>query len=254
MQEARILIARDCVVNIFSTRSCRPSSGSTTLRRNARAVKIRSMELLQISSVEKPIDNPVILRALMPVINRVWAMGVPLPGKGRPFALTLRTLNVLLESARRCGIGRDIATYLEAAPKMVERDPEEAARLFSDLSRAIEASPVPSAEWAPMRELFGDEELEAILGASRPSIARYAKGERRTPDDIADRLHFLTMLVSDLAGAYNDFGIRRWLHRPRSALGGRTPRQSLGKSWRSDSESAQAVRALAAALGEVGAT
>ncbi len=105
-----------------------------------------------------------------------------------------------------------------------------------------------------MRKLFGDEELEALLGTSRQSIVRYAKGERSTPDDIADRLHWLTMMVSDLAGAYNEFGIRRWFHRPRSALDGRNPLQSLGKTWSSDSESAKKVRALAVALSDIGAT
>jgi hypothetical protein len=215
---------------------------------------IRSMESLQITSIEKPIDNPLILRALMPVINRAWAMGVPLPGKGKPFALSLRTLKIILENAGRSGIGRDIGTYLKAAPEVVERDPEAAARLFSELLRAIEESPAPAIEWAPMRELFGDEELEALLGTSRQSIARYEKGERSTPDDIADRLHWLTMVVSDLAGAYNEFGIRRWFHRPRTALGGRSPLQTLGRNWGSDSESAQKVRALAAALSDIGAT
>ena len=215
---------------------------------------IRSMEALQIASIEKPIDNPVILRALMPVINRAWAMGVPLPGKGRPFALSLHTLQVILENARHSGIGRDIGTYIKAAPEVVEQNPEEAARLFSELSRAIEESPAPATEWSPMRELFGDEELEALLNTSRQSIARYAKRERPTPDNIADRLHWLTMMVSDLAGAYNEIGIRRWFHRPRSALNGRSPLQTLGRNWSSDSVSAKKVRALAAGLSDIGAT
>jgi hypothetical protein len=212
------------------------------------------MEALQIVSIEKPIDNPLVLRALMPVINRAWAMGVALPGKGQPFVLSWRTLKVILENARRCGIGRDIGTYIKAAPELMEQNPEEAARLFSELARAIEESPAPAAEWAPMRELFGDEELETLLGTSRQSIGRYAKGERPTPDDIADRLHCLTMVVSDLAGAYNEFGIRRWFHRPRRALDGRSPLQTLGRNWSSDGESAKKVRALAAALGDIGAT
>lgn len=215
---------------------------------------IRSMEALRIASIEEPIDNPVVLRALMPVINRAWAMGVALPGEGRPFTLSLRTLKVLLENARRCGIGRDIGTYIKAAPELMQRNPEEAARLFSELSRAIEESPAPAAEWTPMRELFGDAELEILLGTSRQSIARYAKGKRPTPDAIADRLHYLTMVVSDLAGAYNEFGIRRWFHRPRSALDGRSPLQTLGRSWSSDGEPAKKVRALAAALSDIGAT
>jgi hypothetical protein len=209
---------------------------------------------LQISSVEKPIDHPAVLRALMPLINRAWAMGVPLPGKGGGFALSLRTLKVILENARRTGIGRDAGAHLQAAPGLIESDPHEAARLFTELVRAIEASPSPATEWAPMRALFGDDELAALLGISRQSIARYAKAERPTPDDVADRLHWLTMVVSDLAGAYNGFGIRRWFHRPREALAGRSPRQALGRGWTAHGEPAKRVRALAAALSDVGAT
>jgi hypothetical protein len=212
------------------------------------------MEALQIESIDKPIDNPVVLRALIPVINRAWAMGVPLPGKGRPFALSMRTLNVILENARRSGIGRDIGAYIKAVPEIVARNPEEAARLFSELSRAIEESPAPATEWAPMRSLFGDEELAVLIGTSRQSIARYAKSERATPNDIADRLHALAMMVSDLAGAYNEFGIRRWFHRPRNVLNGRSPLQTLGSNWSSDRESAKKVRALAASLSDIGAT
>jgi hypothetical protein len=210
------------------------------------------MESLQIASVEKPIDNPVVLRAVIPIVNRMWAMGVPLPGKGRPFSLSLRTLRNLLQSAHRHGIGGDI--HIRVTPEVVERRPEEAARLFSEFSRALEESPAPTTEWAVARDLFGDEELEGLLGISRPSIARYAKGERKTPDDVADRLHWLAMVVSDLAGGYNEIGIRRWFHRPRTALGERSPLQMLGRTWSSDSESAKRIRALAAALGDIGAT
>lgn len=218
------------------------------------ADKIRSMNILQITSVERPVDNPTILRALIPLINRAWAMGVPMPGRGGVFSLSVKTLNAILENARRLGIGRDIGTYLRAAPDVLERSPEEAAKLFAELSRALEESPVPKTEWASMRQVFSDDELETLLGTSRQSIARYAKEERETPADMADRLHWLAMVVADLAGAYNEFGIRAWFHRARSALGGRSPRQVLGKTWTSDGASAQQVRELAAALTDLGAT
>jgi hypothetical protein len=212
------------------------------------------MEPLRIQSVERPVADPAVLRALMPVINRAWAMGVPLPGGGRPFSLSARTLKTILENASRFGIGRDIDMYIRAIPDLIERDPEQAARLFSDLARAIEESPVPEAEWKTMRRIFGDEELEALLGTSRQSIARYAKGSRETPALIADRLHWLAMMVADLAGAYNELGIRRWFHRTRAALGARSPLAALGKDWTPGSVPAQRVRALAAALTDPGAT
>jgi hypothetical protein len=210
------------------------------------------MQMLQIASVEKPIDDPALLRAVMPVVNRVWAMGVPLPGNGRPLALSLSALKRIVENARRLGLGGNLE--LRMTPELVQRHPLEAVRMLSELSRVLEESPAPSIEWRPMRALFGEQELAALLGTSRQSVGRYAKGARATPDDIADRLHWLAMVVSDLAGGYNDFGIRRWFHRPRAALGGRSPRQALGRNWSSISESARKVRALAAALGDIGAT
>jgi hypothetical protein len=37
---------------------------------------------------------------------------------------------------------------------------------------------------------------------------------------VAERLHWLAMVVADLAGSYNALGIRRWFERPRALLGG----------------------------------
>jgi hypothetical protein len=142
---------------------------------------IWSMEALQITSVEKPIDNPALLRALMPVINRAWAMGLPLPGKGQPFVLSRRSLMSILDSARRTGIGGDVSTLIRAAPNLMERDPEEAARLFSELSRAMEESPSPDTEWAPMRELLGDGELEASWAHRARASPVMQKGSARLP-------------------------------------------------------------------------
>ena len=55
-------------------------------------------------------------------------------------------------------------------------------------------------------------------------------------------------MVSDLAGSYNDFGMRRWFERPRTQLGGKSPRALLGSQWTPDSKAARQVRALAAVL------
>jgi hypothetical protein len=224
------------------------------LPRGARLDTLRRMENLRIESIESPVDNPAVLRALMPVINRVWAMGIPMPGRGRPIALSSRTLKLILESAQRVGIGRNAGAYLGADPHAIERNPDEAVRWLNDLSRAIEESPVPRTEWPAMRATLGDEQLEALLGTSRQSIARYVKGERETPGEIAERLHWLAMVVADLAGAYNELGIRRWFHRARTALGGRSPLAALGKDWTPGSAPARQVRALAAALTDSGAT
>jgi hypothetical protein len=79
-------------------------------------------------------------------------------------------------------------------------------------------------------------------------VRRYGSAARDTPQVIAERLHWLAMVVADLAGAYNDFGIRRWFERPRSQLGGRSPRRMLGENWVVDGKAAAQVRALARSL------
>jgi hypothetical protein len=77
---------------------------------------------------------------------------------------------------------------------------------------------------------------------------------RATPDDIAARLHFLALVVGDLAGAYNDIGIRRWFDRPRTTLGGRTPRQLLRGAWNPGDAGPTKIRELARSLVAAAAT
>ena len=68
---------------------------------------------------------------------------------------------------------------------------------------------------------WGDDLPARLLRISTVSLRRYLSGAGRTPDDVAVRLHALALIVGDLAGAYDDAGIRRWLARPRTALGNR---------------------------------
>lgn len=130
-------------------------------------------------------------------------------------------------------------------------DPQTARHMEAEVGKLVDVldeSPSPATEWATMREIFGDEALAKLVGVAEASLRRYASGTRETPQLIAERLHWLAMVVADLSGAYNAFGIRRWFERPRSQLGGRSPRESLGADWKVDDEAAARVRALAAAL------
>ena len=62
------------------------------------------------------------------------------------------------------------------------------------------------------------------VGDNSDSLIRKAGiGDRETPDIVAARVHVLALVVGDLAGAYNDLGIRRWFHRKRTVLHGDTP-------------------------------
>jgi hypothetical protein len=106
-------------------------------------------------------------------------------------------------------------------------------------------SPTPATEWAGLREVFGYELLATILSISPASVRRYAAGERRCPDEVAARLHWLAMVVEHLEGSFNAFGIRRWFQRSRQALGGLSPLAVLGQDWAPESAGPGRLMALA---------
>lgn len=121
------------------------------------------------------------------------------------------------------------------------------------LQDALAESPLPERELPGLLKVFDLENLADLIGTSGVSLRRYLAGSRTMPDMLASRVHWLALVLSDLAGAYNDFGIRRWFERERTQLHGRSPRQVLGRDWDPDSPDVDKVRELAAALAGVGA-
>ncbi|MGH9129840.1 MAG: hypothetical protein ACRDY2_13005 [Acidimicrobiales bacterium] len=106
-----------------------------------------------------------------------------------------------------------------------------------------------------MAEALGDDLLARLVGASPTSVGRYRRSQRPTPDPVAHRLHFLALVVADLAGSYNSRGVRRWFCRPRPQLDGLTPRELLAGGWDPEDPGPQRVAALAGALvGAAGAS
>ena len=120
---------------------------------------------------------------------------------------------------------------------------------------ALEASPVPKFEWAGLARVLdaGAARLAARRCRSPASIGiSPASATRRTA--IAARLHFLALVIGDLAGSYNDIGIRRWFGRKRSALDGRAPAQLLTGEWDPEDAGPARVRELARELVTMSAT
>ena len=111
------------------------------------------------------------------------------------------------------------------------------------------SAPVPEREWPAVERILGLESTAQLVGVSVSSARGYFAGTRTTPDAVAARLHFLAFVVGDLAGAYNDVGVRRWFHRPRTLLNGNTPARLLEGDWGPDDDGPRQVRDLAAALG-----
>lgn len=147
-----------------------------------------------------------------------------------------------IEAFARVGIGRRGAVLRQQVT------PERRADALRELLLAVEESPVPELEWASVTRLLGDDLVTKLVGASVSSVHRYRSGERSTPDEIAARLHTVALISADLAGSYNDFGIRRWFQRRRTALGGMSPTQVLSGDWLADDERVEEVRTLAGAL------
>jgi hypothetical protein len=157
----------------------------------------------------------------------------------------------LANQVRRAGIA---ASAADAINNVEKPSPGELADLLETMIAALEASPVPQYEWGGVARVFGADDLAPLLNVSVSSLKRYQSGERTTPDDVAARLHFLALVVGDLAGSYNDVGIRRWFHRKRSLLDGRTPASLLKNDWDPDAAGPARVRQLARQLVSLSAT
>jgi hypothetical protein len=128
------------------------------------------------------------------------------------------------------------------------RDPKRLSAILQKLNDTLDESPLPTYEWPGLVHILGVDLLARLVGISPSSVRRYQAGSRPTPDEIATRLHFLALVVGDLAGAYNDIGIRRWFERKRTLLGNCSPAEILGNGWNPDDPGPTQVRQLAQAL------
>ena len=99
--------------------------------------------------------------------------------------------------------------------------------------------------WQGVRELLDDDALAAVLGISASSLRHYARGEHRCPDPIAARVRWLALVIDELEGSFNTYGIRRWFQRPRAALGGQAPQDRLTSDWDPDDDTVRPIFELA---------
>lgn len=208
------------------------------------------MSGIRIASTEGPFDSQKVARLTVGLIATAEAMGLLDEMVIR--RLDMATFRRIVDRIASAGIGTEVQAALSASS-----DPEGPAQLRELLARlavAIEESPVPAHEWPSLDALFGTERLAKLLSISPVSVRRYLKGTRPTPDSVAGRLHFLATVVGDLAGAYNDFGIRRWFERKRQLLDGAAPQDLLRGEWDPEGPGAMRVRELARSLGASVAT
>ena len=201
--------------------------------------------MIRIKSVGKPFTTPRLAAKGAWVLARADAMGLFVEREGA-VALDATTFERLAARVGRAGIGGALAPVWTAQPMVGE--PKLLEQYLDQFTAALEASPVPAFEWKHLIRVLGVDLLERLLAISAVSIRRYARTIRTTPDDVAGRLHWLALIVGDLAGAYNEIGIRQWFDRKRAQLDGRTPAQLLARGWKPDDPGPQRVRGLAHVL------
>jgi hypothetical protein len=159
-------------------------------------------------------------------------------------------LQTVAARARDSGIGVQAGSYLRSTSLGDPWDVELVRNIVEQLGDALEGSPLPNREIPELVRVLGWPLLERLSGGVEVSLRRYANEKRVAPDDLADRIHVLALMVGDLRGGYNDFGVRRWLQRPRTQLGGRRPLDILQGDWSPQAADVQSVRDLAAWVAE----
>jgi len=188
-------------------------------------------------------------RLLVDAARRADAMGVM--AFEEVTALDATAAGRLVSRARNAGVAEvPQLSWSNVTPP----SQEDVAALLRLVIAALEGSPVPKTEWPSLSRIFDGEQLGRLVGVSLSSLRRYQSGDRETPDAVAERLHCLALVVADLAGSYNDIGIRRWFERPRTALGGRAPAAVLKGEWDPEGPGTQEVRALARSIVAFSAT
>ena len=200
------------------------------------------MTNFHIQSVRSPFDDPKLASVAIAALSRADAMGLL---SRRITCLDDNAMLGLKTGMAEAGIGQALLSELHRLPCS---DPTRLSALLEKINEALDQSPAPAHEWRALEHVLGLELLARLLGISQSSARRYLSGSRSTPDTVAARLHFLAFVVGDLAGAYNDIGVRRWFDRPRRRLVGSTPAETLGERWSPDDEDPRRVRDLARAL------
>ena len=195
-------------------------------------------------AVRDPIAAPTIARKAVTTVGRAAAMGL-LPDDDVIETLDLPTLRAVAGHIGQAGVASAALAELAAWKRGT---PERLEALLDEVGAALAASPVPQREWRELLRTLSEPLLAALVGVSRSSLRRYATHERETPDRVAARLHHVALTVGNLAGSYNDYGIRRWFERKRARLNNRTPRDVLRGNWSPDAPGPREVLALSESL------
>ena len=200
-------------------------------------------------SIEDPFRSPGVASLCFRLLSRAQVMGFLPEGGPEEVCLDRQLVGRVSDRLARAGVAQEPAVLLADAVDGDERIAEALRRTIA----AVDASPHPEGEWAPARELLGDELLARLVRISPSSLRRYATGARPTPDAVAWRLHAVARILAALVGSYNAYGVRRWFARPRTALDGRAPAELVAEAATEEDAGLARVLGLAESLTGAGA-
>jgi hypothetical protein len=203
------------------------------------------MSEIQIEPVEDPFRDPGVARSASLLLGRAETMGL-IGDLGTVSRLDASLMAAVLQRLSQVGLLQ--RAVMRGSLKRLPTDTGSIVDLLREANAALEDSPLPPQEWSALRAILGDALLARLCRISEVSLRRYAAGTRPTPDPVAQRLHTLALIVADLRGAYNDYGIRSWFQRPRAQLSGRAPEELLATGWTPESPQVRQLRDLAGAL------
>jgi len=202
------------------------------------------MSMLRLRSSDYPFQGAAVAGQAARLLALVEAIGLWEP-REIVSVLDRRVFGEALQALGRAGVAGSACVEWDA---YAEKPDEDFAKWLGSLRDAILASPVPDVELPKLDALFGNDRLAQLLKIGSSSLRRYVAHEREVPDDVADRAHVLSRIVGDLAGSYNERGIRRWFERPRARFRGRSPGEVLQSGWDCDQRAIEEVAELAAQL------
>ena len=207
------------------------------------------MTYFRITSVEDPFRSPGVASLCFRLLSRAQVMGFLPENVDEETRLDRELVGRVGERLARAGVAQEPAVLLAHAAGSEELIADALRRTIA----AVDASPHPEGEWAPARELLGDELLARLVRVSPSSLRRYATGVRPTPDAVAWRLHAVARILAALVGSYNAYGVRRWFERPRTVLDGRAPAELVSAARTEEDAGLTRVLDLAESLTGAGA-
>ena len=202
------------------------------------------MKTIHRHTINNPPDQAALSKAL-DVVLKGQAMGL-IDEKIDVFTFDFSVVQRFLKQIATYGIGRTQVRDLENWEGV---DSAEITDRLDSLDQILEESAKPETEWPAVRRYLTDQLLVQTLGVSEISIRRYAGGERTTPAEVAQRLHFLALVIGDISGSYDHMGISQWFSRPRKkAFANKSPLDLLSRRWRPEDEGPSKVRQFARSL------